>query len=266
MELLKLNKGAFYYYGHCASPSHLTAQINAGIAVTALPLFYSFFNVSVPVKIHTLASIKQYIYNSIEETHQKCIDYGRWQTYGGIGFGCSISTGISQSFHFTNTVQKSAPRLFKPPNSGTSLFTARRQRLTSFLNFSDEARFWKGAVRYRLYNCWSAAEPYGVYTRDPPPPSPPLLLLNGREARRAVLRSDWTESRKVGREGDRGEHGVSVMSSVVSFNSLGVLSGAQCYNNSAGKKIKIKTTTFILALNTAVPKSVFCRLLRKTSH
>lgn len=31
-----------YYCGHCVSPSHLTAQIKAWIAVTALPLFYHF--------------------------------------------------------------------------------------------------------------------------------------------------------------------------------------------------------------------------------
>lgn len=136
------------------------------------------------------------------KTHQKRIDVSRGQTYGGIGFGCSISTGISQSFHLTNRRPEiRSARSSQPQNSEKEPFHCMSAGTDFIYQLFGRGLFWKGAVRYRLYYCWSAAEPYSVYTRDPPPPplrlarSLLLLLLHGREARMAVLCSDWTQGR-----------------------------------------------------------------------
>lgn len=59
--------------------------------------------------------------------------------------------------------------------------------------------FWKGAVRYRLYNCWSAAEPYSVYTRDPPPLPPRSALC----CCSTLARPEWPFSALIGRRAER---------------------------------------------------------------
>lgn len=130
------------------------------------------------------------------KTHQKRIDVSRGQTYGGIGFGCSISTGISQSFHLTNRRPEiRSARSSQPQNSEKEPFHCMSAGTDFIYQLFGRGLFWKGAVRYRLYYCWSAAEPYSVYTRDPPPP--PLRLARSLAAAAAAPRSRGPNGRSL---------------------------------------------------------------------
>ena len=136
------------------------------------------------------------------KTHQKRIDVSRGQTYGGIGFGCSISTGISQSFHLTNRRPEiRSARSSQPQNSEKEPFHCMSAGTDFIYQLFGRGLFWKGAVRYRLYYCWSAAEPYSVYTRDPPPP--PLRLARCCCCCSTVARPEWPFSALIGRRAGR---------------------------------------------------------------
>lgn len=132
-----------------ASPSHLTARLKAPGAVTdfhrhsavsagkipqqAEPKLQLFFVCLFFPSGSTNTKAAKVLGGG--ETHQKCRDLARRQTYGGIGSGWSISTGISRSFHSANG-RSGSPRAIKTSKNGESCaFTARPRRPTVFLNF-----------------------------------------------------------------------------------------------------------------------------------
>lgn len=133
-----------------ASPSHLTARLEAPGAVTD---FHRHSAVSARTNTTTSGAQTSTFFccccffpsgsrntEAAEvlgggETHQKCRDLARRQSYGGIGSGWSISTGIFRSFHSANG-RSGSPRALKTSKNGESCaFTARPRRPTVFLNF-----------------------------------------------------------------------------------------------------------------------------------
>lgn len=140
------------------------------------------------------------------KTYQRRLDLVRWQTYGGIGFGCSISTGISQSFHLSNKHPKTT-RLV-PPRAHKSRRNVENKPFYSISGetgliyqlFLDEACSEKGAVRWRLYYCCCSA-PQCVHTW----PSPTAASLSAAELRSRA--PEWPFSLLIGQRaggwGDR---------------------------------------------------------------
>lgn len=164
----------------------------------------------------------------------------RGQTYGGIGFGCSISTGISQSFHLTNRRPEiRSARSSQPQNSEKEPFHCMSAGTDFIYQLFGRGLFWKGAVRYRLYYCWSAAEPYSVYTRDPPPP--PLRLARSLAAAAAAPRSRGPNGRSL-LWLDAGQVG----------GARGRLRGTHTHTNKTFQVINMYASSRQLDLNTTV--------------
>lgn len=108
-------------------------------------------------------------------------------------FGCSIPSRLSQSLHLTNRHPESArfgSKCLKTAKRAVLLYFARVALHLS--TFRTRLVLERGRPS-RLYYCWRAAEPYSVYTRDPPPPSP--------SSRSTVARPEWSFSAVIGPRG-----------------------------------------------------------------